>query len=69
LCEPIALVDIVEDAVDVGLGLQGRVKRCVVDGGSELSVGKDIGISSDRGLIESTRIPGVCNPGVMADSR
>jgi hypothetical protein len=45
------------------------VKRCVVDGGSELSVGKDIGISSDRGLIESTRIPGVCNPGVMADSR
>lgn len=62
MCEPVAFVNIVEDAVDVGLGLQGRVKRRVVDGGSELSVGKDIGISSNRGLIESTRISGRAIP-------
>jgi hypothetical protein len=39
----------------VGLGLQGRVEGRVVDGGSELSVGEDIGISSNRGLVESDK--------------
>lgn len=49
-----ALVDHAQGLLDVRFGLKRGVKRSVVDGGGQLSVSQDVGISTDRGLESAT---------------
>lgn len=50
LCEPMTSVYHGKRALDMRFGLQRRVQRCVTNRSGELSMGEDIGISSDRRL-------------------